>query len=142
MNPLLCAIVALLPLSLLASEPPSAVSGAWEITRAIPTTNIQTGPDAKAVGKRFTYAADAADLAGVRVEEPEYKLKTLEAVDFAIEYRATLTELGVDAGDIRVVTLLRKGKPVTEMGATVFLAGRRRLVTVWDGVFYELRRPR
>jgi coenzyme F420-reducing hydrogenase delta subunit len=136
------AILALLSLTLPAAEPPSAITGAWEIVRVIPTTNTQTAPDAKATGKRFTYAADAADLAGVRIDEPEYELETLEAADFAVEYRATLTELGVESGHIRVVRVLRKGEQVTEMGATLFLAGRRRLVTVWDGVFYELRRAR
>lgn len=142
MHPFFRAILALLPLTLLAGEPPGAIGGVWEIARVIPTTNMQTAPDANATGRRFSYAADSADLAGVRIDEPEYKVERLEAADFAVAYRATLTELGVESGHIRVVTIHSKGKLVPETGATLFLAGRRRLVTVRDGVFYELRRIR
>jgi coenzyme F420-reducing hydrogenase delta subunit len=135
------AILALLPFSLAAAEPPASIQGTWEITRIIPTTNVQTAPDPQASGKRFTYTAESAELAGVRVEEPEYTLTTVEAADFAVDYRAPLSELGITADRVRLVTISRKSNPVAEMGATVVLAGRRRLVTVWDGVFYELRRP-
>lgn len=125
-----------------AAEPPATIVGTWEIARVIPTTNTQLAPDPKATGKRFTYTAESAELNGFRVDGPEYQLETVQAADFVVAYRATLTELGVEADRVRVVTISAKGAPVSAPGATVFLAGRRRLVTVWDGVFYELRRAR
>jgi hypothetical protein len=133
------AALALLPLPLLAAEPPAAVGGTWEITRVLPTTNTQVAPPPNAVGKRFTYSGAAADLAGVKIEDPQYSVRKLTSADFAVDYRIPPSELGVNSGEIRVVEVLKGGKPATEMGATLFLAGRRRLVTVWDGVFYELR---
>jgi hypothetical protein len=139
LNRLLQAL-ALLPLSLLGADPPAAISGTWEITRIIPTTNVQTEPDSKAIGKRFTYAAEAADLAGLQIETPVYSLRTVLAEDFAVDYRTPLSELGVEAEKIRVVEVTKSGKTAAELGTTVIIAGRRRLVTVWDGVFYEMRR--
>ena len=133
------AALALLPLTLLAAEPPAAISGTWEITRVLPTTNTQVTPPANAAGKRFTFSAAAADLAGTMIEDPGYNLRKVTSADFAVDYRIPPAEVGVNSGEVRIVEVLKGGKPATEMGATLFLAGRRRLVTVWDGVFYELR---
>jgi hypothetical protein len=136
------AILALLPLSILAAEPPAAILGDWEIARVVPTTNTQVAPSPKAVGSRFSYTAAAADLAGERVEAPQYDLRREASPDFAVRYRIPVSELGVNGEHVRIVEVTKSGKPVAALGATVFLVGRRRLVTVWDGVFYEMRPAR
>jgi hypothetical protein len=120
-----------------------SIYGSWKIERVIPSSNIQTSVDdaKKYVGVEIVYAGDEFRFGGEVIGHPRYKTGRMTAAVFYEQYRAQLKELGVTRGAVSTVEVLdEKGEAVLNPGAIVFVKSADLIVTVWDGVYFEVRR--
>jgi hypothetical protein len=128
---------------LTAQIPARTIYGVWKIKRIIPTSNIQTSADAakKYLGMEIVYSAEKFKFNGDAVEHPKYKTGKMTADTFYEEYRAQLKELGVTRGAVATVEVQEvKGEAVLSPGAIVFIRNSNTIVTMWDGIYFEVVR--
>ena len=127
----------------IAQVPARAICGRWKVKRVIPTTNIQTSPDdaKKYLGTEIVYAADEFKFGSEAAEHIKYKTGRMTAANFYEEYRAQLKELGVTRDWVSTIEVLdAKGDAVLNPGATVFVRNANIIVTMWDGIYFEVVR--
>jgi hypothetical protein len=120
-----------------------SIYGRWKIKRIIPTSNIQTSVDdaKKYLGMEIVYSADEFKFDGEAAAHPKYKTGNMSAATFYEEYRAQLKELGVTHGAVSTVEVQdSKGEAVLNPGALVFVRSVNTIVTVWDGIYFEVMR--
>jgi hypothetical protein len=116
------------------------IYGSWKIKRIIPTSNIQTSvEDAKKyLGMEIVYSAEQFKFGGEAVEHPKYKTGRMTGEAFYDQYRAQLKELGVTRGAVSTIEVQdAKGDPVLNPGAIVIVRSANRIVTMWDGIYFE-----
>jgi hypothetical protein len=122
-----------------------AIYGHWKITRLIPTTNVQTGADNLKpwIGKKISYSDSVATFGDVVVKSPKYKVRRLSEDSFYSDNRISPREIGIrsesvteiDLTDESGMTILSPGP-----GTTVFARSKDKLVTMWDGGYFEMER--
>jgi hypothetical protein len=128
---------------LTAQIPARTIYGSWKIKRIIPTSNIQTSADdaKKYLGMEIVYSAEEFKFNGEAVEHPKYKTGRITADTFYEQYRAPLKELGVTRAAVATVEVQdAKGEAVLNPGAIVFVRSSNTIVTMWDGIYFEVVR--
>lgn len=128
---------------LIAQIPARTIYGVWKIKRIIPTSNIQTSADdaKKYLGTEIVYSAKEFKFNGEAVEHPKYKIGQVTADTFYEQYRAQLKELGVTCGTVATVEVQdAEGEAVLNPGAIVFVRSSETIITMWDGIYFEVTR--
>jgi hypothetical protein len=126
-----------------AQVPARFIYGSWKVKRIIPTSNIQTSTEdaKKYLGMEIVYSADEFKFDSEVVKHPKYKTGRMAAETFYGQYRAQLKELGLTRGALTTVEVLdAKGEPVLNPGAIVFVRNSNAIVTMWDGIYFEVIR--
>jgi hypothetical protein len=89
-------------------------------------------------GEQASYSPSAS-FRGNECRTPIYRAAVVTASDFQLQYRVTLTALGINADSVRIVDISCNGK-WTVPGSSLIHASSDRVLTVWDGVFFVLTR--
>jgi len=126
-------------------EPPFDPIGTWTVVgHYMPGISAMTDEEAKAHdGQTVQLGASEALSNGERCAPPRYPARNVVTEDYLatefnlppealkpVEKRAELTVVEVACGDA----------PWTAFGSLLIALGPQRALTVWDGVFFELRR--
>ncbi|MCI3927075.1 hypothetical protein MO973_43575 [Paenibacillus sp. TRM 82003] len=119
------------------------VYGDWVVSRAAGATpaSTMTPEEQEAwIGISASYAPKRATFGEEVEEEPAYEPFVLTDSEFLRSYQVTLEALGLDTlspsdnGYVQGVRIVDWLAP----GSLLFVASEERLVTLWDGVFFEL----
>lgn len=126
---------------------PPVIYGHWRISRLIPTTNIQTGPDNLKpwIGRKISYSDSEATFGDVIVKNPKYKLRRLSEDSFFSDNRISPREIGIRHQFISEIDLTdESGRVILSPGpgTTVFVRNKGKLVTLWDGGYFEMERSK
>lgn len=105
--------------------------------------NISVGADEarKLLGKTVSYGAARASFGTETCASPTYAARRLSAGQFLQDYRTSLNSVGIKASYVETLTVRCKGGAewASPGGFLMRLPGGD-LMTVWDGVFFVLRR--
>ena len=86
------------------------------------------------------YDADAARFGEQACADPEYEKSVLDPEAFGVAYGVTPQQLGLGEGEVTRLEVRCDGS-WDGPGATLLLDLPERMLTPWDGVFFELGRP-
>lgn len=147
----LAIFVILLTFSLTVAVPPvcpaqdsaSMIYGSWTIKKIIPTSNGQTSAEAakKYLKTEIEYSRDKLKFGSETVEHPTYKTGKLARDVFYEQYRLQLKELGITGVAVSTIEVLdAKGEPVPGPGAIIFVKNSNVIITMWDGIYFEMMR--
>ena len=128
-----------------AQSVPSSVGGAWKVVRwsAPGISGMRDGVADSWVGRAARFEAKLVEFGPERCEAPSYGPKSVEAENYFIEgFRIYPKELGITAKVVSVVEISCRGKQWDAPGSLLIIKDNDHLVTVWDGVFFELTRPK
>jgi len=93
------------------------------------------------LGKGARYERSIAEFATDRCSAPTYMLKIVDADRFFTEeFRVKAASLGIPSSKIAVVEITCGGSHWIAPGSLLVVKSKERLLTVWDGVFFELAR--
>lgn len=127
-----------------AKAPELAIAGDWKISRELVAGNTAAlTPDEieSLLGAEVHYTRSSAEFAGVRCERPVFDSyhETSENLHQLFELR--FEDLGLSGPDVLAIDINCMEPDVEFLaGNTVLVAGPNRLVTVVDGVWFELTR--
>jgi hypothetical protein len=116
----------------------AAVYGKWTVERVVAATPISAMPAEEReawVGKKAYYTKDRAKFGEDVLQLPEYEPFVMTDGEFAQQFSLPITDIGVKESFV-------SGMRVTNWTApgSLFFAVEDRLVTLWDGIFFELKR--
>ena len=121
------------------SAPPEAFHGTWTVTSVI-APGAAAGPGrGLAAGAEARFEPGAARVKDQACDEPTYTKRSLWAPTFTEAYRVSPQELSITAEPIALVDVTC-GSGNLEAGSTLILRPDGSMLTMWDGVFYELRK--
>ena len=126
-----------------AQDSASVIYGSWTIKKIIPTSNVQTSADAakKYLKTEIEYSRDKFMFGNETVEHPTYKAGKMTRDVFYEQYRLQLKELGVTSAAVSTIEVLdAKGEPVLQPGAIIFIKSSNVIITMWDGIYFEMMR--
>ena len=89
------------------------------------------------VGRKARYSGSLAQFGKDECSAPQYETRSLILQAFAQEFRVPSTDLGLPA-PIQIVEI-RCADPWDGPGNRLFVKGPNELLTLWDGVFFELQ---
>ena len=118
--------------------------GTWRIVAFRFGEGVSVGPrDAKKLlGMRLQFgdrrAVSGRDVCATAV----YKLKRMTADEFRDDFRTTLKSIGIKGDHVDVVDVECEGSDWTVPGATLLKVRKGQMLTIWDGVFFILKRQR
>ena len=119
-----------------------AVFGEWQVSGHLaPGVSAMSAERSDAWrGRKAAYSAARASFNNHTCSKPTYRYSEISAAEFETQFRASPQDLGIPDGEsVRIVAVECDGLWVAP-GATLVLGGPRRVLTLWDGVFFELRR--
>jgi hypothetical protein len=133
-------------MTLVAAAPggvPIEVSGDWKVVKHYePGISAMSKTEADSwVGKKAHYEETLAEFDAGRCVAPTYTVKMVDAEIFFIdEFRVRAASLGVTAKTVSVVEIACSGSSWASPGGLVVVKSKGRILTVWNGVFFELSR--
>lgn len=111
--------------------------GEWTVEEAVGAAEISTGVDESMIGKKAAYSAEAATFGTeVAPSPPVYEEGELTNAEFAAEYRAQLSAIGIEADIVKTVTVADWTSP----GSLLLIKDDQTLITLWDGTFYAMKK--
>ncbi len=123
-------------------QPPQPVCGHWVVKKVIPTSGISEAPNKAFLGLRATYLPAEMEFGQrVRIFNPLYKERRWSRARFFQASHISASELGIKCKSVLEVDALdHRGGEVVDVGTMLFIRNENRLVTLWNGVFYQLDR--
>lgn len=113
--------------------------GEWRVKKPIAYCPIY-GMDDKTInsyiGKKAIYKLDAARFDNEICNNPQYKKEIVSNEDFFVGFHIEIKNLGISSDTIKVIEI----KGWTNPGSYLIIKNKNSLITVWDGVFFELER--
>ncbi len=141
---LLSLTAASLMASSLAASPELALVGDWRISRELVAGNTAAlTPDEieSLLGAEAHYTDRSAEFAGVRCERPVFDSYHETSDNLHQLFELRFEDLGLSGPDVLAIDINCMEPDVEFLaGNTVLVAGPNRLVTVVDGVWFELTR--
>jgi hypothetical protein len=121
------------------SSPPEPFHGTWKVTSVLaPGVSAPPG-GAVPVGTEVSFEADEAAFGARSCDEPAYTRRSLSFQTFTEAYRVAPDQLSLTAEPVGMVDL-SCGNGSLEAGSTLILRPDGSMLTMWDGVFYELKK--
>jgi hypothetical protein len=135
---LLCAAMAVV--SCAARGRPS-FHGDWRIVLFTAPGNAALAPTNAAdwIGTVATYDAHRAVFGRATCAAPTYATRTMTADEFTTQYRVRPADVGLPADAVTQITVTCPSS-WTNRGSVLLVKSRDALLTMWDGVFFELER--
>jgi len=130
------------PQSTANAQPPASLCGHWTVTKIIPTSGISTSPRKGFLAVEVEYLPSEMRFAkDVIVHHALYATKRQSVPEFFKESYIRPSELGIKGDSVLVVNVLdAQGKDVIGPGTSIFVRNSNEVITVWDGVYYLLKR--
>jgi hypothetical protein len=138
-------VTVLISIAALGQSVPSSVGGAWKVERwsAPGISGMRDGVADSWVGRLARFDEKLVEFGPERCEAPSYRPRTVEAENYFIEgFRIYAKELGITATTVSIVEILCRGKQWDAPSNLLIIKDKDHLLTVWDGVFFELTRPK
>jgi hypothetical protein len=130
------ALIVLAGCSSSANEP---FFGRWKVA-SVSTPGVSTGTGgANVVGTEVSYQSGRARFGSETCEGPTYTRRAMSRVTFSEAYRVAPEQLKLPGDPIALVDVLCTSGSLTA-GSTFIQRSDSSLVTIWDGVYYELSR--
>lgn len=121
------------------SSPPEPFHGTWTVASVI-APGVPAGPGrGLAVGTEARFGPDDALVGAQACDEPTYTKRSLWAQTFTEAYRVTPQQLSIATEPVALVDVACASGHL-EAGSTLILRSDGSMLTMWDGVFYELRK--
>jgi hypothetical protein len=133
------------PRTLFPIAPPLGVAplpiGAWRIVsyRFVGVSALSPGEAGAWIGRLVLYAHAMAGLPPDTCAAPGYASSVVNVADVAADYHMRLRELGFPRARVQLIEV-RCDNGWRGPGGRVYVLGANRLVTVWDGVFFDMAR--
>ncbi len=128
----------------LAASPELAIAGDWRISRELVAGNTAAlTPDEieSLLGAEAHYTRNSAEFAGVRCERPVFDSYHETSANLNQLFELRFEDLGLSGPDVLAIDINCMEPDVEFLaGNTVLVAGPNRLVTVVEGVWFELTR--
>lgn len=88
----------------------------------------------------FEFSAELAKVGGASVESPTYATDQMGAEDLPEEFNISAADLGIEEeAEVTVIKVSQAdGSPWTQPGSTLLLQADGKLLSTWDGGFFEL----
>jgi hypothetical protein len=127
------------------AEPPFDPIGTWTVVgHSMPGITATTEGEAQAHdGQTVQFSPTEALSNGERCAEPRYPARAVDTEGFlATEFNLPPESLKPVAGKdlVTVVEVSCADAPWTAFGSLLIVVGANRVITPWDGVFFELER--
>ncbi|ABR47642.1 hypothetical protein Amet_1443 [Alkaliphilus metalliredigens QYMF] len=90
----------------------------------------------KYFGEIAWFSEHEASFVGESIENPIYREEVINNEDFFESYRLELTDLGIEESNVKIIGIENWTNP----GSTLIMKDKDTLITLWDGVFFELKR--
>jgi hypothetical protein len=119
-------------------EEASSIFGEWAVTGVIGATSISAmsaEDQASWIGTQASYMENRAAFGSEAMDAPTYEPFVLSHAEFLREYNVSPETLGWESDFVTGVRIMNWLAP----GSLLFLY-EDSLVTLWDGVFFELER--
>lgn len=127
-----------------AAAPVQMIAGDWVIRRELVAgTAASLTPDEveSLLGAEAHYTRDSAEFAGVRCERPLFDSYHETSANLHQLFELYFEDLGLSGDDVLAIDINCMDADVEFLaGNTVLVAGPNRLVTVVEGVWFELTR--
>lgn len=123
------------------SSPPEPFHGTWRVT-AVATPGISAlspADAARQVGAEASFDARRARFGAQTCDGPSYTRRVLSATTFADAYGVTPQQLRLDGDQVAMVDILCASGSL-DAGSSLILRPDGSMLTLWDGVFFELRK--
>jgi hypothetical protein len=129
------------PPLLFAQGPTSTIYGSWRVvsSRCPGVCAMSTAESARWRGKMARYSASVARFEADSCATPSYASRTLTDRDFIGGFRTSLKSIGITADSVEVIEIGCRGT-WTVPGSFLIIKDRTHMLTVWDGVFFEMVR--
>ena len=96
----------------------------------------------KLVGVKLRLGDTRAQSGGEVCESPTYKSKRMTEDEFNYDFRTSLNSIGILSNHVDVVNVECGGRNWIVPGATLIKAQDGQMLTIWDGVFFLLKRAK
>jgi hypothetical protein len=123
------------------SSPTEPFHGTWRVT-AVATPGISAlspADAARQVGAEASFDASRARFGAQTCDSPSYTRRVLSATTFADAYGVTPRQLRLDGEQVAMVDILCASGSL-DAGSSLILRPDGSMLTLWDGVFFELRK--
>lgn len=116
--------------------------GTWRIVAFRFGQGVSVGArDAKKLlGMKLQFGDTRARSGRDDCAAPVYKSTRMTADEFREDFRTTLKSIGIKGDHVEVVNVDCEGSDWTVPGATLIKVQDRQLLTIWDGVYFVLRK--
>jgi hypothetical protein len=134
-------VLALVQASILLAGPESAAFGKWRVVGHLEPGIAAMSPEQAQtwLGTAAVYSRSAARFGRERCTTPAYVVSHLDVGTFMEQFRLRPTDIGIHSQPVTVITIQCNG-PWVAPGAIIVVSGPDRILTLWDGVFFELQR--
>jgi hypothetical protein len=121
---------------------PHEVAGAWRVVKNMAPGISAFGPWAEAwVGRKAEYEPRRAVFGPARCASPRYESQIVDAEEYFLTgFKVRAAAVGITTKTIVVVDVQCNGEHWLEAGSLLVVKPDGRLLTVWDGVFFEMSR--
>ena len=120
--------------------------GEWVVSKIAGTSRISAMSEAEMksfIGKRAEYNRTLATFDGESCENPIYKKETLSETDFFSNFRTSFENLDLKGKSVTLLNVYENQKtPWINPGSYLIIKDNDTMITIWDGVFFELKRNR
>ncbi len=116
--------------------------GTWAVVgHSCPHICAMSGEAADAwLGRAMTVSATGLSFGESSCTNVSFVRTASSAADFFRDWRVAPATLGVEQGEIEEVEVLCDGEEWIAPGSLLIVKDQNEMLTVWDGVFFELRR--
>jgi hypothetical protein len=119
---------------------PSDLFGTWKVVKHY-EPGISAMDKAQAdtwIGKSATYEVNAAKFEMETCADARYTIRTVDDDQFFSEYRIPLKSVDIDVAKVSIIDVTCAGSDWIAPGSLLVVKNRDRVLTLWDGVFFEL----
>ena len=118
------------------------IQGTWiVIDLQAPGISAMSQDEAESwIGKTAQYTNTKASFDGETCESPTYKRSAMQPEDLYDRFRVSPESLGYETGPIEVIEVYCGNTTWANAGGMLVRVGEGRVFTVWDGVFFHLKK--
>ena len=120
------------------------IYGDWEIAahHALGISAMSSEEAKQWVGGKASYSDSMATFTDESCDSPSYYWSSVTKEQFFRSFRVSPEKLGIKATNIGIVKVLCQGEDWFAPGTVLIEKNQDTFFTLWDGIFFELKRHR
>lgn len=131
-------------LSYLGCNKTESFFGEWIVTKIAGTSGIYAMSDEEMksfIGKKAEYSQSLAAFDNEFRKNPVYKRETLSEATFFSGFRTSFENLGLKGESVTIINIYENQNNLwINPGSCLIIKDNDSMLTVWDGVFFEMTR--